>query len=329
MTDPSHPTADEVLEGIDLTGQTVAITGASGGIGLEGARSLAAAGAHVICLSRRLDALEQGAQTIREQHPEAEVSVLQVDLADQASVVAAGDAIESGPLAGGQSLDVLINNAGVMCCPWGTTADGFERQFGTNHLGHARLTSVLAPALRRAEAPRVVTLSSSGHSIAPVDLDDPNFDTTEYDPWVAYGRSKSANALFALALARRLDGDGLSFSVHPGMILTDLGRHLTAETMAQLQQRMADRETAAGRPAPDSTEALDFKSIPQGAATSVWAATSPDLVDHNGAYLGDVSLGVLDGNTSTNGYQPHIADIDTAERLWSVSEALLDTALTV
>jgi NAD(P)-dependent dehydrogenase (short-subunit alcohol dehydrogenase family) len=214
----------------------------------------------------------------------------------------------------------LMNNAGVMACPFGHTADGFEMQFGTNHLGHFELTRLLTPAVQAGTDPRIVVLSSAAHGIADVDLDDPNFERTDYDAWVSYGRSKSANALHALALADRVDGV-LSYSVHPGGIMTNLGRHLNDDLMQQMLDRAKERSEAAGE-----SGGMQFKSIPQGAATQCWAATSADLVDHSGAYLADCGLGVEGGNIGRNGFAPYIADTDTAAQLWDLSERLVDAA---
>ena len=195
-------------------------------------------------------------------------------------------------LAGHDAVDVLINNAGVMACPFGHTEDGFETQFGTNHLGHFLLTALLYPALRAGERPRVVTLTSAGHSRADVDLEDPNFERTEYSAWVAYGRAKTANALFARELAQRAASLGLlSFAVQRGGIMTDLGRHLTDD----LIHEMADFARRRSATASDGGESRDlyFKTVEAGAATQVWAATTSELAGHNGAYLADCGLGML------------------------------------
>jgi len=232
------------------------------------------------------------------------------------------------------ALDVLINNAGVMACPFGRTADGFETQFGTNHLGHFLLTARLLPALLAGAAPRVVTLSSGGHARSTVDLDDPNFEHTEYSPWLAYGRAKSANALFARELATRYGAQGLlSFAVHPGVIATDLGRHLTPELIEDMRSTAARRaEQAAERSGspttPDAPRGMQFKSIGAGAATQVWAATShdPDLLSHNGAYLADCGLGVLDADPGVNGFRSYLLDDRQAGRLWELSERMVGEA---
>ena len=224
-------------------------------------------------------------------------------------------------------IDVLINNAGVMCCPQGQTADGFELQLGTNHLGHFLLTALLAPALLAAAPARVVALSSGAHGIAGIDLDDLMFERRAYDPWVAYGQAKTANALFALELDRRLHDRGVAaYAVHPGVIMTELARHMTPEIMQQMQDRMRERAEAHGEQ-PDAGGGLTFKSVEAGAATEVWAATAPELADHGGAYLGDCQVAIVGANTSANGVDPHARDPETARRLFAVSEQLVGQKL--
>ena len=313
MTFSFESTTDDVLDGIDLSGRRFVITGAASGLGEESTRALAAHGASILMLARDPQKNADAAERVRAAVPDAELSIDTVDLADLASVRAFADRhLESG-----QPIDVLMNNAGVMACPFGHTADGFEMQFGTNHLGHFELTRLLEPAVVAGDDPRIVILSSAAHGIADVDLDDPGFEHSEYDAWVAYGRSKSANALHALALSKRLDGV-LSLSVHPGGIMTNLGRHLNDDLMNQMLDRAKERAEASGE-----SGGMQFKSIPQGAASQVWAATSPDLVGHNGVYLADCGSGVEGGNIGRNGFAPYIADAATAERLWDVSDQLL------
>ena len=320
----SQTTTDEVLEGVDLTGRRVLITGAAVGLGRETARAMAAHGAEVTVLARSAERAAEGAAAVSALVPGASVSTGVVDLGSLASINAFAD----GWLAEHDAFDILINNAGVMACPFGHTADGFETQFGTNHLGHFLLTALLAPALHAGESPRVVTLSSAGHSRSDVDLDDPGFEHTEYSAWIAYGRSKTANALFARELARRAGPSGLlSFSVHPGGIMTALGRHLTDElinemaTFAAARTAAAEGEDEAG--APGSSIGFEFKPLEAGAATQVWAATAPELAAHNGAYLADCGLGVLGANPGTNGFLPHLLDDDRAAALWELSERLV------
>ena len=314
-------TTDEVLEGVDLTGRRVLITGAATGLGRETTRALAAHGAAVTVLARSAERAAEGVDAVAATVPGASLDTGVVDLGDLSSIRAFAD----GWLADHDAFDVLINNAGVMACPLGRTADGFETQFGTNHLGHFLLTALLAPALLRGDAPRVVTLSSAGHSRSDVDLDDPNYERSEYGEWEAYGRSKTANALFARELARRGGPQGLlSFSVHPGAIVTDLGRHLTEDLMNEMASFAAERSAQMEA---DGGEGggLVWKSVEAGAATQTWAATAPELADHNGAYLADCGLGVLGANPGANGFMPWLLDDDTAAALWDLSEELVGT----
>ena len=307
-------TVDEVLDGIDLSGRVFVVTGSSSGLGEESARGLASRGAHVAMAAREGVKNAEAVDRIRASVPDADLSIHELDLADLSSV--ARFAEQAAAVL--DRVDVLINNAGVMACPEGRTADGFETQFGTNHLGHFALTLRLMPLLRRAESPRVVTLSSGGHRISDVDLEDPNFETTPYDAWVAYGRSKSANAHFAAELARR-SGDGLlSFSVHPGAIVTRLGRHLTPELTEAL---MARARASASRQGGSSGGGMRFKSVEAGAATQLWAATSPDAAAHNGRYFAD--CGPTAPGPGEQGYEPWIDNAVTAGRLWKLSEQLV------
>ena len=306
-------TVDQVLDGMDLSGLVFVITGSSSGLGEESARGLSARGAHIAMAARDAGTNAEAAQRIRAAVPDADLSLHQLDLADLSSVARFAEQAAGGF----DRVDVLINNAGVMCCPEGRTADGFETQFGTNHLGHFALTLRLMPLLRRAQSPRVVTLSSGGHRISDVDLADPNFEATPYDAWVAYGRSKSANAHFAAELARRC-APMLSFAVHPGAIITRLGRHMTPELTETLIARM---RASASREGGSSGGGMRFKSVEAGAATQVWAATSPDAPTHNGGYLAD--CGPTVPGPGDRGYEPWIDNATTAGRLWELSESLV------
>jgi NAD(P)-dependent dehydrogenase (short-subunit alcohol dehydrogenase family) len=321
-------TTDEVLKGLDLTGLRVVITGAATGLGRESARALAAHGASITVLARSEDRAKEAAVALSTSIPDATFESGVVDLGDLASVRAFADTY----LETHEAIDLLINNAGVMACPFGRTVDGFETQFGTNHLGHFLLTALLSPALLRGTAPRVVTLSSAGHSRADVDLEDPNFETTEYSPWVAYGQSKTANALFARELAKRAGSQGvLSFSVHPGAIMTDLGRHLNDELINDMigfaQARTAAATSAGGSSVESAVTSVgvQFKSVEAGAATQVWAATTPSLEEHNGAYLSDCGLGVLGADPGANGFSPYLLNGEHAAALWDLSEQLVGT----
>jgi NAD(P)-dependent dehydrogenase (short-subunit alcohol dehydrogenase family) len=280
---------------------------------------MAAHGASVTVVARSQERADEGAAAVEAAVAGASVEAGVADLGDLATIRAFADSY----LADHDAIDVLVNNAGIMACPFGKTADGFETQFGTNHLGHFLLTALLAPALVRGDHPRVVTLTSAGHSRSDVDLEDPNFEHTEYSPWTGYGRSKTANALFARELATRGGPHGLlSFSVHPGAIVTDLGRHMTDELINEMAETAKERAAQYGG---DEAAAIQWKSVEQGAATSVWAATAPELADHNGAYLADVGLGVLGANPGVNGFQPYLLDDEHAAALWDLSEKLVGT----
>lgn len=271
-------------------------------------------------LARSRDRAIGAAEDIEALVPAARVESGVVDLADLSTVRSFADAYTATY----DAIDVLINNAGVMACPFGRTVDGFETQFGTNHLGHFLLTALLYPALLRSSSPRVVTLSSGGHARSDVDLVDPNFEVTEYSPWISYGRSKTANALFARELARRGGRHGvLSFSVHPGGVYTDLGRYLTAELINEVTRLADERAAATGSEGGEMGGGITWKSIEAGAATQIWAATAPELDDHNGAYLADCGLGVLGGNPGVNGFLPYLLDDAHAAELWDLSEDLV------
>ncbi len=302
-------TTEEVIAGIDLSGKTALVTGASAGLGIETARTLAGAGAQVVMLARDAGKLAAAIEGIRETLPDAELESQLMDLADLASVRAAGEAVrQTYP-----EIHMLINNAGVMACPLARTVDGFEMQFGTNHVGHFLFTCLVVPSLLAAAPARIVNLSSTGHRFGPVDFDDPNYREREYDKWTAYGQSKTANSLFSVALDKRLSGLGVNANaVHPGMIVTDLGRHLEQADIEMLQQRAADADSTTG-----------FKSIPAGAATSVWAATSAELEGRGGLYLEDCHVAVPMAEGVPGGFEAWALDADAAEQLWTLSEQLV------
>ena len=311
-------TTDEVLEGMDLTGRRFVITGAASGLGRESARALAAHGASVTLLARSKERARGAVAEVGAMVRGADLEPGVADLGDLDSIRAFAESY----LAGHDAVDVLINNAGVMACPFGHTADGFETQFGTNHLGHFLLTALLYPALQAGEQPRVVTLTSAGHSRADIDLEDPNFERSEYSPWVAYGRAKTANALFARELARRAGPTGLlSFAVHPGGIITELGRHLDDDLIKDMAD-FARRRSAAVSESGESRN-MHFKTVEAGAATQVWAATTSELADHNGAYLADCGVGVLGADPGVNGYLDYLLDDEHAVALWELSERLV------
>lgn len=306
-------TADEVLEGKDLSDRTILITGGYSGLGRETARALAAKGAHVIISGRDATKLSAAADDIAT-GTGGKVDTLVCDLASLASIRAAGEEAR-GRFA---HIDVLINNAGVMAAPFGHTADGFETQFGTNHLGHFLLTKELMPLIEAGSRQRIVNLSSRGHHIAPVDLDDPNFHSRAYDPWLAYGNSKTANILFAVGLEQRFGGEGIhAYALHPGGIHTNLGRHMSEEDMAALIERIRQNAERTGeQPQP-------FKTIPQGAATTCWVATAKELDGRGGIYAEDCHVASVDDRSSTAGVRSYALDAGTADRLWSLSEELV------
>lgn len=297
-------TTDDVLEGQDLTGVKVVITGTSAGLGVETARALAAHGATVVGVVRDVDKARRNLDAAGA----AGVDLYEADLASLASVRAFTDRFRAD---GHDRIDVLIGNAGIMACPQGVTADGFELQLGTNHLGHFVLVNRLAPLLLTGPPARVVMLSSAGHSLSDVDLDDPGFDRTPYDAWTAYGRAKTANVLFAVELDRRLRDRGVrAAAVHPGGIMTELGRHLTDETLGVLNERLTERK-------------VEFKSVPQGAATTVWAGFVADAGEVGGRYCEDCHVATVVDDPVKIGVMRYALDPDTAAALWTRSEELV------
>ena len=297
-------TTDEVLDGIDLTGRTVVVTGATSGLGLETARALASKGADVTITGRSQDKLDDAVAQLNEMGLPGAIDTAVLELGDLDSVRSCAKEL----LARLDRIDVLVNNAGVMVCPLGRTTQGFETQFGTNHLGHFLLTGLLAPLLVAAAPSRVVNLASSGHRVADLDLDDPNWESREYDRWDAYGGSKTANVLFSVGLDARLKDKGVrSYAVHPGMIMTPLARHMVPE----------DLQVFSGETEP-------FKEVPQGAATTVLAATSPALADTGAVYLADCQIADVDDTDAVSwGVKSYAIDPARADRLWTVSEALV------
>lgn len=300
----AHPTALQIVEGIDLSGKTCVITGASSGLGRESARALAAAGAHVILAARNPEALAETAGWISSEVPAARTSTVALDLTDLSSVRAAASAVAGiAPV-----VDVLMNNAGVMFTPFGRTRDGFELQIGTNHFGHFELTRLLIPQLTAAGGARVVILSSGGHVMGAVDVEDPNWERREYDKFAAYGASKTANVLHAIEADRRLRDAGIrAYAVHPGTVATALARYMSRSDFSRLRGLVAEssREPSDGF--------LDFVMPEHGAATQVWAAVSPDLAGRGGLYLEDCGIGAA---------APHARDERRAARLWELSERL-------
>ena len=315
-------TADEVLSGIDLRGKRILVTGVSAGLGIETARSLVAHGAHVIGAARDLGKAEAATAQVRKDAAAGvgRFELAALDLASLASVRACSQAL----LARGQPLDAVIANAGVMATPFGHTADGFETQFGTNHLGHFLLINRIAPLLR--PGGRLVNLSSAGHRYSNVDLEDPNFERTPYDPFIAYGRSKTANILFAVAFDRRHRERGVrAAAVHPGGIRTELGRHMDPAQLQNVMDQLNKRLVAEGK-AP-----FQYKSIPQGTATSVWAAVVAAADEIGGRYCADCQVGqvVTDSAAITaagSGVRDYALDPANAEALWKKSEQMVGEA---
>lgn len=296
-------TTDEVLDGVDLHGKVAIVTGASTGLGLETARALASVGALVVLAGRDSSRIATAADTIRERVPGARLEEGALDLTSLDSVRAFAEWFANDH----DRLHLLINNAGVMYTPFERTAEGFELQFGTNHVGHFLLTNLLVPRLLADPPSRVVNLSSGGHVGSDIVWDDINFERREYDKFAAYGQSKTANILFSVELDRRLGDRGVhAYAVHPGMIATELGRHMTKDDFAALKDR-AKQSPSGGLPA--------YKTLEQGAATSVWAASAPELDDRGGTYLADAEV--------TDQHAPWARDPESARRLWTVSEQMV------
>jgi NAD(P)-dependent dehydrogenase (short-subunit alcohol dehydrogenase family) len=312
-------TTEEVLSGVNLKGKRVLVTGVSAGIGVETARSLAAHGAYVVGAARDLKKAEAATAQVREDAAPGGggFELIELDLTRLASVRACSGKL----LDQGKDFDVVIANAGVMATPFGHTADGFETQFGTNHLGHFLLVNRIAPLMHAGS--RLINLASSGHRFANVDLADPNFARTPYEPFVAYGRSKTANILFALAFDQRHRGRGIrAAAVHPGGIQTELGRHMDhggiQGILDQINKQLADE----GKPP------FQWKTIPQGAATSVWAAVVAPADEIGGKYCENCHVGQIVPDTATisaisEGVRGYALDLSTAEALWKKSEEMV------
>jgi NAD(P)-dependent dehydrogenase (short-subunit alcohol dehydrogenase family) len=307
-------TTEDVLSGIDLRGKRTLVTGVSAGLGIETARSLAAHGAHVIGTARDLAKAENATAQVRKDAIAGGGSfeLVELDLASLESVRACAD----GLLARGECLDVIIANAGVMATPFGHTLDGFETQFGTNHLGHFVLVNRIAPLLR--EGGRLISLSSAWHGLSNVDLDDPNFERTPYDPFVAYGRSKTANILFAVAFDQRHRGRGVrAAAVHPGGIQTELGRHVSDGVLQKLVDGMNQQLAAQGK------GPFQFKTIPQGAATSVWAGVVASADEIGGQYCEDCLVGKMVPDVVSEGVRSYALDPKSAKALWKKSAEMV------
>ena len=311
----ARSTTDEVLSGVDLSGKRILITGVSAGLGVETARALVAHGADVVGAARDLAKAEKATAQVRAAAAASggSFALIALDLASLASVRAAADAL----VADGRRFDIVIANAGVMAAPFGKTVDGFETQFGTNHLGHFTFVNRIAPLIK--DGGRFVSLASSGHRFSDINLEDPNFDRGDYEPWAAYGRSKTANILFAVEFDRRHKDRGVrAVALHPGGIHTELGRHLDEGALAALVERINATARESGG------EAFEFKSIPQGAATSVWAAVVADADAIGGRYCEDCHVAdLVEGDGVRAGVRSYALDADNAKALWVKSEEMI------
>lgn len=312
-------TTEDVLSGVNLQGKRILVTGVSAGLGIETARSLAAHGAHVVGAARDLDKAKAATAEVRK---EAEIhgggfELVALDLASLKSVRACSDEL----LNTGKPFDVVIANAGVMATPFGHTVDGFETQFGTNHLGHFVLVNRIASLMGAGS--RLINLSSSGHRFSNVDLEDPNFERTPYEPFVAYGRSKTANILFAVAFDQRYRERGVrAAAVHPGGIQTELGRHMDPSHLQGMIDQINNQLAAEGK------GSFQWKTIPQGAATSVWAGVVASADEIGGRYCENCHVGnVVPDDVAispiSEGVRGYALDLGGAEALWRKSEEMV------
>jgi NAD(P)-dependent dehydrogenase (short-subunit alcohol dehydrogenase family) len=312
-------TTDDVLSIVNLKEKRILVTGVSAGIGMETARSLAAHGAQVVGAARHLNKAKAATEQVRKDAAAngGSFELVELDLASLKSVRACAD----GLLAKREPFDVVIANAGVMATPFGHTADGFETQFGTNHLGHFVLVNRIASLIRTGG--RVINVSSAGHRRSNVDLEDPNFERTSYEPLVAYGRSKTANILFAVAFDQRHREHGVrAAAVHPGVIQTELIRHVSPGWLQTRVDEINQQLAAAGKPP------LQWKSIPQGAATTVWAAVVAPADEIGGSYCEDCHVSAIVPDevptaAMSEGVRGYAMDATTAQALWKKSEELV------
>jgi NAD(P)-dependent dehydrogenase (short-subunit alcohol dehydrogenase family) len=312
-------TTEDVLAGIELESKRILVTGVSAGLGVETARALVAHGASVVGAARDLEKAKRAISEVSKAAAETGGSfeLIELDLASLKSVRSATDKL----VADGRLFDVIIANAGVMATPFGKTQDGFETQFGTNHLGHFVFVNRIAKLIK--DGGRLVNLASSGHRFSSVDLNDPNFETTQYEPFLAYGRSKTANILFAVAFDLRHRERGVrATAVHPGGIQTELARHMDPAQMEQMVKQINEEAAAEGK------EPFQFKTVPHGAATSVWAAVVAPAEEVGGRYCenchvsdvvaDDARLGLLD-----EGVRGYALDPENAKALWKKSEEMV------
>ena len=295
-------TADDVLAWANLGGTVAVVTGATGGIGFETARALASRGAHVVIAGRDVRKRQEAMELLIERVPHASAEAVPLDLTDLDSVRAfASSVVDAHP-----AITLLVNNAGVMATPFRRTVDGFELQMATNYLGHFLLTGLLAPALRAGAPSRIVNVTSSGPALSALDFEDPNFHNRDYDKFTAYGQSKTANILHVIELDRRLRRFGQrAFAATPGVTSTALGRYMTRDDLKAFISRL---------PREVKRQSLRQKDPKQGAATIVWAATSPELTEHNGSYIEDCAVIPVPSL---------VGDATAAQRLWRLSERLV------
>jgi NAD(P)-dependent dehydrogenase (short-subunit alcohol dehydrogenase family) len=310
----AESTTDEVLKGVNLKGKRILVTGVSAGLGIETARVLAAHGADIVGAARDLGKARAVTGVVRSaaEAGGGSLELVELDLASLASVRACADAL----LADGRPFDIIIANAGVMACPQTQTRDGFETQFGTNHLGHFVLVNRIASLLK--SGGRLVNLSSAGHRFADVDLDDPNFERAPYAEFVAYGRSKTANILFAVEFDRRHRAAGIrATAVHPGAIHTELGRYMTPEVLKGLMDAIAASKT-------DDNPGMRFKTVPQGAATTVWAGFVAPAEAVGGRYCEDCHVAEIATVPGLGGgVCAYALDPENAKALWAKSEEMV------
>jgi len=325
-------TTDEVLDGIDLSGRSFLVTGSSGGLGLETCRALASRGASVIMAARDELKNDVARQSILAAFPQSDLFPVTLDLGSLSSVKLAAQSI----LSSGRPLHGLILNAGIMATPKSFTEDGFESQFGVDHLGHFALAWYLMPRIVESAPGRVVILSSAGHRMGDVDLEDVNFERRAYDPLLAYGAAKTCNVLHAIAIDQLYREHGVrAFAVHPGGIHTELGRYMTPEVISTLMKRISESSgpdtlkdpanvSEASKSDPSS---FQWKSIPQGAATTVWAATAPELDGRGGEYCEDCAISPVlpESSSSVNGVgvEARAVDVERAKALWDLSLHLI------
>jgi NAD(P)-dependent dehydrogenase (short-subunit alcohol dehydrogenase family) len=312
-------TTEEVLQGVNLKGKRILVTGVSAGLGIETARALVAHGAYVVGAARDLKKAETATAEVRKAAEKngGGFELVQLDLGDLASVRACAD----GLVKKGEPFDVVIANAGVMATPQGKTKDGFETQFGTNHLGHFVLVNRIAKLIR--DGGRLVNLSSAGHRFSDVSIEDPSFEKTPYEPWAAYGRSKTANVLFSVEFDRRHRGRGVrATAVHPGGIQTELTRHID---LKEIEDRInqINKQLASEGQGP-----FQWKTVPQGAATSVWAGVVAPGDEVGGKYCENCHVGKAMADNAeitmiSEGVRGYALDAKNAEALWKKSEELV------